>query len=141
MKEIKKIESKIKKNQGFKVPDKYFDELGQKIIERIHTKPKAQPKILGLSKKHFAYAASFIGFLVILYSGYLYINNTSEKYEVTADDITEYLNTYEYNMDVAYIINEYGLSNTEYSSVNSEELIEYLLSENIDYYTIIDEYY
>ncbi len=143
MKHPTKIESIINKEHGFKVPEGYFDQLSLTILNKVENTVENKAKIFYLNRKFLGYAASFIGFLIVLYIGYLHFNNKATNYVVSPDDIAAYIeSSFALNEnDITDVIEFKNINETQNLNINSEEIIEYLLSENIDYYTIVNEMY
>jgi len=142
MKNQNKIKPILNKDMGFKVPEGYFNELPNAIINKINSPEINKPKTILLSKRILSYAASFIGFLIILFIGYNYF--FTQTYEITPDEMVNYIesNSYSYHEnEIADMIDyEYSAENSTLE-LNSDDVIEYLLAEEIDYYTIINEMY
>jgi hypothetical protein len=68
--------SGLKKENPFRVPDNYFDNLPEKIRVNIHAREKAVSKpvirIVDYLKPHLALAAAILGFALIGYTGFRY---------------------------------------------------------------------
>ena len=143
MKTQDKIESILKKDPGFRIPEDYFDGLSAKILDKINSPEINKPKTIILNRRFLVYAASFIGFMFILYTGYNYFYKNT--YKITPDELTTYIesNSYSFNENEITDLIDYEYTTIEDSAVklNSDDVIEYLLAEEIDYYTIINEMY
>jgi hypothetical protein len=135
--------SKIKKGNPYRIPENYFEELPGRISETIHAqKETEQVKHLFLKKirPHLAVAASIVVFTVIGYFGYKLIYSNNSNIELTSGEITDYVEYYsseiEENMFIE-MLEEDKLPEADYSDL-SDEIITYLVDENIDYQSIID---
>ncbi|MBN2521443.1 MAG: hypothetical protein JXB17_13095 [Bacteroidales bacterium] len=143
MKKQNIILSQLNKKTGFKVPEGYFDSLSDNIIKKINHPQLTKQKVFFLSRNIFKYAASFIGFVFILFSAY-YFYSIRYNPEVTTDDIALYLNSQGYEVSETDYLSASKNSENEViknSELSDEDVIDYLLTENIDYYTIINELY
>jgi hypothetical protein len=120
----------IKKNQGFKVPDNYFDNFEKKMLEITKNQQPVTNKKTYTIKQSWLIAASFT--LVILISAYLY-NNTQQTNKQNIDNLA-YLECTIDEIDYDLLIEESTkITKTEQSD---EELL--ILQEEISDDEIID---
>jgi len=135
--------SGLKKENPFRVPDNYFDNLPEKIKANIHAREKAVIKpvtsIIDYIKPHLALAAAILGFALIGYTGFRYFINRNSDSQISNQEIAEYMDFYSNDVDNALIMEL--LEEQEQQPVKtdddlSEEIIDYLLNENIDIYII-----
>ncbi len=131
--------SKIEKNNPFRIPDNYFEEMSDTVITKVGlSSPIKKISFITALKPHLMLAAAMIGFAVISFLAieFLIPNSESEKSEVNYAELTEYLSL---EIDEASIVNEMlkaDLGNE--SDISTEDIIEYLIETNIDYSEILE---
>lgn len=135
--------SELKKENPFRVPDNYFDNLPEKIRVNIHAREKAVSKpvirIVDYLKPHLALAAAILGFALIGYTGFRYFINKNSNSQISNQEIAEYMDFYSNDVDntlIMELLKEQEQQHVETDDDLSEEIIDYLLNENIDIYTI-----
>ncbi len=131
----------MNKKLPFRVPDNYFGELPDRIMEKIQEEQKEKSKntpIIYILKPAFSLAAMFIGFAIIAYLAVNMIEQPREK--AFPDDIAKA------NYEKQYTSEEELLDaiNQEEQQIQikeeTDEYIDYLLNEgDIDYGTLINE--
>ena len=138
--------SGIKKENPFRVPDNYFDNLPEKIQVNIHAGKKtiSMPvtRIIDYIKPHLALTAAILGFALIGYTGFRYLINRNSDSQIRNREIAEYMDFYSNDVDNTLIIElleEQEQQSIETDEDLSEEIINYLLNENIDIYTIANQ--
>ncbi|MCK4661232.1 MAG: hypothetical protein KAT68_00090 [Bacteroidales bacterium] len=148
MDELSKIApklSKIKKDNPFKAPDGYFDNFPLKMQEIITAqKEVVKPKFVLFAKPQLAYIYAFSLIIVMVFSYTVmtnYFNNNANQL-LTSDEICEIIEYDVYEYDEALFVDallddDYDISDSDNDA--SEEIIDYLLDDNIDYNTIIEE--
>ncbi len=142
---LEKLESlKETKSNPFKVPEGYFDSLPTRIQDRIATNENRQSifsQIRLVIKPQLAFAAAFIAVALIAVTTLEYIFKDKTKLpastgvytriiEVDASEFTE-----QHFIDVLLDENKKSIDNKK----NSDCYIDFLVDENIDYTTLIDE--
>lgn len=138
--------SGLKKEYPFRVPDNYFDKLPEKIQINIHAREKAASKpltrIVNYVKPHLALAAAILGFALIGYTGFRYFINRNSESQISHQEIAEYMDFYSNDVDntlIMELLKEQEQQSVETVDDLSEEIIDYLLNENIDIYTIANQ--
>ena len=138
--------SGLKKENPFRVPDKYFDNLPEKIQANIHVRKKATgmpvTRIIDFLKPHLALAAAILGFALIGYTGFRYFINRNSDSQIRNREIAEYMDFYSNDFDntlIMDLLEEQEQQSIETDDDLSEEIINYLLNENIDIYTIVNQ--
>ena len=138
--------SRLKKGNPFRVPDNYFDNLPEKIQANIHTRKKAAgmpvTRIIDYLKPHLALAAAILGFALIGYTGFRYFINKNSNSNISNREIAEYMDFYSNDVDntlIMELLEEQEQQSVEINDDLSEEIIDYLLNENIDIYTIVNQ--
>lgn len=137
----------LKKENPFQVPENYFDSLGAKITNRIEASSRTERKhsfdfIPGRSVIVFAGGVAAVA--LIAYLGFsIFFTNIPQAKTSNADiaNITEYSLVSE--LDEATLVETFGSKATEVTDSlhleNKENIIDYLVKEDIDIATIIDE--
>lgn len=134
---------KIRKKKPYRVPENYFEELPGRIQEAIHVQKETEPVkpfIFRVIRPRLAVAASIIVFAVIGYFGYKLIHSDNSAPELTSGEIAEYVEYYSSEIDedlFIELLDENKLPKANFSDL-SDEIITYLVDENIDYQSIIE---
>jgi hypothetical protein len=138
--------SKIEKTNPFTTPNGYFDSVLPRLQEKINTPATTSIRI---PKPYLAYAAAAIvtGIIVFISLFYQFHSNTHE----TAG-FAEIIDYETHEIDESAIIEIFEDKNTDINVLASEplsqainddyknEVIEYLIDDNIEYLTILDEF-
>jgi len=138
--------SGLKKENPFKVTDNYFDNLPEMIQVSINKREKAAgmpaTRIIKYLKPHLALAAAILGFALIGYTGFRYFINRNSDSQIRNQEIAEYMDFYSNDVDntiIMELLKEQEQQSIETDDDLSEEIIDYLLNENIDIYTIANQ--
>ena len=139
MKELKDIQ----KENPFKVPGGYFEGLTDRIISATSgIEPSAKKKNLVRKLRPYLAVAASIAFLAVTGVATLYISSSVKKshlrVELTNNDInTNYIN----DIDLLTLEEKVAASGTfdKVPDVNRNEIIDYLISENIDILDIYEQ--
>jgi len=151
MDEMKKIPQKltnIKKENPFKTPDGYFDNFSSRVSEKIHGEetPGFYKKYVLTLKPYLAAAAIFVGVIItgkILYNMFYHETGTRD---LESSEIAELINENAYYLseesiiDIIYtndIIEEDKKPDNDNDKLTNE-VIDYLIDEDIDIIDIID---
>jgi len=128
--------SDIGKQQPFKVPDNYFKDLPERIMERCEKKEQKR-SVVQIIKPTISLAAMFIGVALIAYLAIQVIDQPDGETTYQQEDIAEaeYYNQNELMED----INSGESKQLKQDSEQTDQYIEYLLNEDIDYTTLINE--
>jgi len=132
--------SNIEKYNPFKVPENYFDELAGKIVRKVSgTDVKKRVRLYSLAKPHLMLAAAMIGFVIISYAGLKLILPDREA-GFPDMNFAEYTELFLYEIDDYLIINELKATDSYQFAkrLDNEDIIEYLINEDIEYLTIIE---
>ncbi|MGE0088884.1 MAG: hypothetical protein AB7S50_05340 [Bacteroidales bacterium] len=142
---LKQLEELKEKNSNpFEVPDGYFDSLPSRIQNKIIADSEKQPvfkKILVVLKPQLAFAAAFIGIALLSIVTLEYIFKDKATLPVTNGVYTRIIEVDASEFSEQHFIDvllDENKQNTEEKN-NSDEYINFLLDENIDYTTLIDE--
>jgi len=137
MKELKNISE----NQGFKVPDNYFENFSNKLLNEIEKDKKKKTKIYNLA--NLRVAASFIA--VILMSTILYLKIDSKQNDtLTSVDKLAYLECAVDEIDYDILVEESSqINNSDFDNdtklliledeISDDEIIDVLTNETSDY--------
>ena len=134
--------SGIKKEVPFRVPDNYFEKLNDSVMDRIRESERTTRRPLTrrlIPLVSLAGAAAIIAGLLLLMPGIL---EQREVSELSAEEIAWVLEDEIYDLDGNVI--ESSLSSSE-QDINSDpgnlqdEIIQYLLDENIELESIVNE--
>jgi hypothetical protein len=121
----------LNKENPFRVPEGYFDDLAVRIRNGIPTNKDAKQKHTLISLKPYAAAAVLL--IIALIGGTVLINRKSaDNREQFQSEISQLIETELYSIPEETIIE---VMSTEYSGTstdNNDEAIEYLLNENIN---------
>jgi hypothetical protein len=139
MKDMKDI---LNKNP-FRVPDKYFEEINRKIIsETAGYDHEAKKNTITRSlKSYLAIAAMFIGIVLLSYTAVrMVLNNKTNSglAEITMNEINEScLN----DIDILVLEENAAYINPEEEKidVNNNDIIDYLILDNINLYDIYEQ--
>ncbi len=151
MDDINKIKpelSKIKKDKHFRIPDGYFDDFSVRLGERIHRESDAgfyERYILTL-KPYLAIAALFIGMIILGKITYNVLYKGNISYELNNDEIAQLIeeDIYYFSEELIIDIVYQNDNQARDESINSEsdnstnEIIDYLIDEDIDVFDIIE---
>jgi hypothetical protein len=139
---MKKPEDSEKKNP-YRVPPLYFDDLSDRIMERIETEPgyRAEKRSLfTIIRPHITLAAAMIVLAIVSWWGLrLLLPDNDNLIRERQSDLTAYLAS---ELDMETIISEAGgIEMTGFGEdADSEEIIDYLILNDIDYTIITEDY-
>ena len=127
---------RMNKKLPFWVPEDYFEELPLRIQERIHKGP-VFTRMIELVRPRLAYAAVIALFIAVGYLGIKFITNNSTVNGLTAEEITNAIEYYAYEVDDEMLISALLESDhdlyTEETNTETEQIIEYLSEDYIDF--------
>ena len=131
---------KIKGRNPFNVPEGYFEDMTGKLISTISvTQAKSRIPFLSLIKPHLMLAAAMIGFALISYTvvKHLLPDRPGYSMDIETADLTEYISQ---QVDESVILEHFNNEANESDDfdLDNDEIIEYLINENIDYLTIYE---
>ncbi len=146
MKELNKIApnlSKIKKENVFRVPDGYFEEFPGKLMERIGHQGDRQEILRPLQrffKPPLAIAAAILVFAILGYLSIRYLFSDGVNQELSPQEIAEYIEYYSSDLDEGLyyeVLDEIEVDETV--DIDYEEIIiDYLLGQDVDYQSIME---
>ena len=132
---------KMNKKLPFTVPENYFEELPLRLQERMDEGPA---RMIELVRPRLAYAAMIIVLIAVGYLGIKIIANNSSVNGLTADEIADAIEYYAYDFDDEMLISTIVESDmelfTEETDEETEQFIEYLSEDYIDFADIMIDY-
>jgi hypothetical protein len=126
---------KISNKNSFKVPDKYFEELNERVLSRtIYSDAGSKKRSVNrLFNTVYKIAAILTGVVVISYFAVKYISNETNKNTITGITIEEFIELYPTDIDESVLEeNMYKKEPALSIDVNKSEIIEYLQGEDIE---------
>jgi len=130
--------STISKENSFSIPENYFEYVPEVIIDK-----KMTDKSFQLSFEIFSWRAlaPFIA-VVIIFIAIIKLNITKEDNTLTYDQLSEYIitnNYFEFDNDMIYEAYAETIEIDEYINSETDEYINYLIENDININSIIDE--
>ena len=127
---------KIKKQNPFKVPERYFEDFSARLSDKIYTEKRISTPVKFLSALKPYLAAAVILIIALLAGNYYYSSNKSKKsterfYSEISQVVEQELYSYSDEtileaMEIEIPVESIG------SSVNSEDMMDYLLNEDLN---------
>jgi len=146
MKEIENSETFFSagKEIPYKVPEGYFDELPSRIQQYCleHSGHNNTYSIFQIVRTQLALAAGFIGFVLFALAGYYYLQPKQPVEVLTCGHYIDIVSIEITDYDEAIIQNDSDkkLPFDSLKHKRTDEMIQYLLEENLDYVTLIEQY-
>jgi hypothetical protein len=133
-----KLNNKIGNEKPFRVPENYFRDLPDRIMERCEQQEQKQ-SVVQIIRPTLSLAAMFIGVALIAYFALQMIDRPAVQVPSSQQDIAEaeYYDQY-YNQN-ELLEGEDDSEDTKADNKKTQKYIEYLLDEDIDYTTLINE--
>jgi hypothetical protein len=136
-----KMANDIPGKSPFKVPENYFEEVNRKILSET-TDKKQEAKKAGRHlriRPYLAIAASVAGFILLTYTTVKLLTANDNNYTISEIVSVEGPELFINDIDLSSLEENaaFSASTERDSGVSSEEIIDYLLSENIE----IDDIY
>jgi hypothetical protein len=139
----------IEKKNNFSVPDGYFENFSSRLQVTIHREketPRLQRAIKHIFRSRLAMAASFIGLIIIAYSGIKYIIRDQSIPKTSAIEIADIINYQINEIDDNLIYDLYAETSLENSGregsadeKNLNAMVDYLLYTDVDIQLIAKE--
>jgi len=151
MDDMKKANTKlsnINKDNPFKIPGGYFDNFRSRLSEKIHAReaPGIYEKYILTLKPYLAIAALFIGVVIIVRIFYNVFYPGNNIQELKTNEIAELISEDAYYLSEESIIDIIYMNDIEpgdekvnnFEDNITNEVIDYLINEEIDLNDIID---
>jgi len=139
MKKINDIPGK----SPFKVPENYFEEVNRKILSETSDRKevKSSSSLLIRLRPYLAIAASVAGFIIISFIAVNLLTTKNQNLNISEIISEGSIELYINDIDLYSLEENAALSaSTEQESgVSKEEIIDYLISENIDINDIFEQ--
>jgi hypothetical protein len=139
----------IEPENSFSVPEGYFENFSSRLQLKLQEEKElkyAQPGIFGISRYNLALAASFIGLMIITYSGIKFFSGNLNQAENQTIEIADIINYHVNDLDENMIIDFYEETSPEDSAQNNvsderilNEMIDYIATSDIDLQLIAQE--
>jgi hypothetical protein len=138
----------LKKEHPFQVPEHYFDSLGARISDRIEASDHRRKEFAFSRLKLrpiLVFSGGFAGIFLVIYFGFSAFFKDSSTIKNQINNEMENLSEYALvsGLDEATLVEEFsttGSSQTDsLKSEHKDNIIDYLVKENIDISTIIEE--
>ena len=150
MSEFKNIGRSLK-NAGnsnpFSTPHGYFEALPTRVQEYCQPKVEQHESsgIVRVLKAQLALVAGFCFLAVMSYWGYYLVNPSFNAPEVTSTDYVDIVSKHVAEFDEAQLVEAVEAMEpiNVYDSIKkdvSDEMIQYLLEENVDYVSLMEQY-
>jgi hypothetical protein len=120
--------SNMKNDQPFKVPEDYFENLSDRVQERITTEENPNKRLLQVLKPYFWMAASVIG--IVFIAKIVLTNSVSSDYKIQQLSQTE--STAIDTQNRSTNLDELDWFSDDSYEATSDEIIEYLSDFDID---------
>lgn len=139
---MKKPGDSEKKNP-YRVPPLYFDDIADRVMERIETEPGYQAErrsLFSIIRPHITLAAAMIVLAIVSWWGLrLLLPDSENSRGERQSDLTTYLVS---EVDMETLLSEsQGVELTGFGeAVDSEEIIDYLILNDIDYTIFTEDY-
>lgn len=145
MDELTNISPRFPKNKkvtSFKVPDDYFENFPQRLQEKIYAENKSIPKERRLQILK-PYLAAAVLVIVAVISGSLIFRGLSDKNTISdlQVEISQVVEWELYSISeetILEVMNDRNIEEEYAARDNSEEIIEYLMNEDIPIEDLID---
>ncbi len=122
----------MKKDQPFKVPEDYFENLSDRIQEKIELEENPKKRVLQVLKPYIWMAASIIG--IVFIAKIVLTNSVDPNYKI------QQISQSEISIDTQNLVVNAGDLNwfsDEEEELTSEEIIEYLSDYDIETETLL----
>jgi hypothetical protein len=121
----------------FQVPENYFEELPDRVMKRCREEER-KGSLLKIIRPALSLAALFTGFALIAYIAVNLIDQPNNDSSYKQEDIAEAEHTRQFSSEQD-LIKAFTDNQKEVKEEKTDQYINYLLEENIDYGTLIKE--
>lgn len=130
---------KISRNNPFKVPENYFEDLNRKIIEETSGKTATEHKGTRKFYPYLLAAASVAVIAVLSYTVSEYLIKSNRQTEMNYSEILSDPSLYEIELYTIEETAEVPDLTDRLQEIKKSEIVDYLLLENIDTEEIIEK--
>ncbi len=128
------------KKLPFDVPESYFEDLPARIQGRVSA--GTRPRNLNL-RPRLAMAAMFIGLIAVGYAGFRILSGRDNGSYLSEQELREAMEYLAYDIDEELLVSavlESDITLAGESSDASDEIIQYLSEEDIDFSELLDDF-
>ena len=132
----------IETKNSFNVPEGYFENFSSRLqikLQDVKESQHVQPRIFGIPQYNLALAASFIGLIIIIFSGIKFFSGNVKNSKTAPIEIADIINYHVNDLDENMIFDFYeetALEDSSQTNIRDErildEMIDYLAISNID---------
>lgn len=124
-----KLDSNEKITSGFKIPDNYFDDFSEKVMQRL---PKEEPKVISFYARNKRWIYSAAAVLVLALSVPIVYQMQNKEAEMTSSEVENYLvnNTTLSDDDIVNLLEQEDIDKLKEEAPIEKEALEEALSNN-----------
>lgn len=124
-----KLDTNEKITSGFKIPDNYFDDFSEKVMQRL---PKEEPKVISFYARNKRWIYSAAAVLVLTLSVPIVYQMQNKEAEMTSSEVENYLvnNTTLSDDDIVNLLEQEDIYKLKEETLIEKEALEEALSNN-----------
>jgi hypothetical protein len=124
-----KLDTNEKITSGFKIPDNYFDDFSEKVMQRL---PKEEPKVISFYARNKRWIYSAAAVLVLALSVPIVYQMQNKEAEMSSSEVENYLvnNTTLSDDDIVNLLEQEDIDKLKEEAPIEKEALEEALSNN-----------
>lgn len=124
-----KLDTNEKITSGFKIPDNYFDDFSEKVMQRL---PKEEPKVISFYARNKRWIYSAAAVLVLALSVPIVYQMQNKEAEMTSSEVENYLvnNTTLSDDDIVNLLEQEDIDKLKTETPIAQDALEDILSNN-----------
>lgn len=124
-----KLDANEKITSGFKIPDNYFDDFSEKVMQRL---PKEEPKVISFYARNKRWIYSAAAVLVLALSVPIVYQMQNNEAEMTSSEVENYLvnNTTLSDDDIVNLLEQEDIDKLKTETPITQDALEDILSNN-----------
>lgn len=124
-----KLDSNEKITSGFKIPDHYFDDFSEKVMQKL---PKEESKVISFYARNKRWIYSAAAVLVLALSARIVYHMQNNDTEMTSSEVENYLvtNTTLSDDDIVNLLEQEDIDQLKEAAPIEKEALEEALSNN-----------
>ena len=124
-----KLDTNEKITSGFKIPDNYFDDFSEKVMQRL---PKEEPKLISFYARNKRWIYSAAAVLVLALSVPIVYQMQNKEAEMTSSEVENYLvnNTTLSDDDIVNLLEQEDIDKLKAETPIAQDALEDILSNN-----------
>ena len=124
-----KLDTNEKITSGFKIPDNYFDDFSEKVMQRL---PKEEPKVISFYARNKRWIYSAAAVLVLALTVPIVYQIQNKEAEMTSSEVENYLvnNTTLSDDDIVNLLEQEDIEKLKEETPIEKEALEEALSNN-----------